>query len=254
MGGPHAAAAPPAPTLRAPRWLPGGNAQTIWPALGSRQPPALAWRRERWDAPDGDFIDVDFVDEAPDAPLLVLFHGLEGSSKSHYATAFAQRAAALGWAYAVPLAAMVLSDVGIGLLMGQVGFGFHPMIPLVYGTFAFMVWAGGWLRENLSQLPGILARIAAIAGTAVLAEVVFFLVTNFGDWVFQPGVVPGGSPTYPHTPAGLAACYIAALPFFGKSLSGMAVYATLLFGGYELLAHRAFAPQPSVLVDARPTS
>ncbi len=90
--------------FRAPRWLPGGNLQTIWPALFSRpalQPPH--YRRERWHTPDGDFIDVDFVDAAdPAAPLLVLFHGLEGSSRSHYALAFAQRAAALGWAYAVP--------------------------------------------------------------------------------------------------------------------------------------------------------
>ena len=94
--------------FRAPRWLPGGNLQTIWPALFSRSAPEARlappdYRRERWPTPDGDFIDVDFVD-APDtaAPLLVLFHGLEGSSRSHYARAFAHRAAALGWAYAVP--------------------------------------------------------------------------------------------------------------------------------------------------------
>lgn len=92
--------------FQAPRWLPGGNAQTIWPALFSRPGPwpLPAYRRERWDTPDGDFIDVDFVD-APlgmQAPLLVLFHGLEGSSRSHYALAFAQRAAQLGWGYAVP--------------------------------------------------------------------------------------------------------------------------------------------------------
>ena len=62
-----------------------------------------AYRRERWDTPDGDFIDVDFVDAADAAaPLLVLFHGLEGSSRSHYALAFAHRAALLGWSYAVP--------------------------------------------------------------------------------------------------------------------------------------------------------
>ena len=90
---------------RAPRWLPGGHLQTIWPALFSRPAPDLppAYRRERWLTPDGDFIDVDGVDAADaKAPLLVLFHGLEGSSRSPYAMAFAQRAAALGWAYAVP--------------------------------------------------------------------------------------------------------------------------------------------------------
>ncbi|HEV8312634.1 MAG TPA: alpha/beta fold hydrolase [Burkholderiaceae bacterium] len=89
---------------RAPRWLIGGNAQTIWPALFSRRHSgdAPAYQRERWTTPDGDFIDVDFQRAAPDAPLLVLFHGLEGSSRSHYAQAFAEQARKLGWGYAVP--------------------------------------------------------------------------------------------------------------------------------------------------------
>ena len=63
------------------------------------------YRRERWTTPDGDFVDVDFLDAARRAgpqPLLVLFHGLEGSSRSHYAEAFAAFAAARGMAFAVP--------------------------------------------------------------------------------------------------------------------------------------------------------
>jgi uncharacterized protein len=89
---------------RAPHWLVGGHAQTIWPALFSRRfdGPPPAYRRERWATPDGDFIDVDWQDEKADAPLLVLFHGLEGSSASHYAQAFAHQARALGWRFAVP--------------------------------------------------------------------------------------------------------------------------------------------------------
>jgi uncharacterized protein len=93
--------------FRAPHWLPGGHLQTIWPALFSTPAPAPPpqYRRERWTTPDHDFIDIDFVDvpgQGAAAPLLVLFHGLEGSSMSHYAQAFAHRAATLGWAYAVP--------------------------------------------------------------------------------------------------------------------------------------------------------
>lgn len=94
---------------RAPWWLPGGNAQTIWPALFARRPagPALAFDRERWSTPDGDFIDLDFLRGAgapvgQAAPLLVLFHGLEGSSASHYAQAFGAWARDHGWAYVVP--------------------------------------------------------------------------------------------------------------------------------------------------------
>lgn len=90
---------------RAPRWLPGGHAQTIWPALFSRRHdgPPPAWTRERWDTPDGDFIDVDFLADAPaGAPLLVLFHGLEGDRSSHSSIAFASAARARGWAMALP--------------------------------------------------------------------------------------------------------------------------------------------------------
>lgn len=91
---------------RAPRWLPGGNAQTLWSAVLARrhQGPRPQWRRERWTTPDGDFIDVDFArhELPPQAPLLVLFHGLEGSSASQYAVAFADFAARQGLAMAVP--------------------------------------------------------------------------------------------------------------------------------------------------------
>jgi len=91
---------------RAPIWLPGGNLQTIWAARAARAQADAAphWLRSRWTTPDGDFIDVDHATHAsaPNAPLLVLFHGLEGSSASHYALAFADFAAANGLAFAVP--------------------------------------------------------------------------------------------------------------------------------------------------------
>ena len=81
---------------RAPLWLPGGHAQTIWPALYARRRwgHAQPLQRERWLTPDGDFVDVDkqYASQAS-RPLVVLFHGLEGSSQSHYAQAFADWAA-----------------------------------------------------------------------------------------------------------------------------------------------------------------
>ena len=86
---------------RAPRWLPGGHLQTIYPAIALAKP-ALAFRRERWEAADGDFVDVDFIDGKPGLPLVVLFHGLEGSSGSHYARALMAAVAARGWSGAVP--------------------------------------------------------------------------------------------------------------------------------------------------------
>lgn len=91
---------------QAPRWLPGGNLQTIYAAklattsAQKNQP----WQRERWHTPDGDFVDVDWINRglAGHRPVLVLFHGLEGSSSSHYARAFAAQAMARGWTMAVP--------------------------------------------------------------------------------------------------------------------------------------------------------
>lgn len=78
----------------APAWLPGSHPQTIYPALFAPRP-RLAYRRARWETPDRDFIDLDWVERPPgsarrdsgDAALVVLFHGLEGSSQSHYALA-----------------------------------------------------------------------------------------------------------------------------------------------------------------------
>ena len=90
--------------FRAPPWLPGGHAQTIWPVFFSRRfdGERPRFRRERWSTPDRDFVDVDWVGDDASVPLLVLFHGLEGSSRSHYAEAFAADARRRAWRYAVP--------------------------------------------------------------------------------------------------------------------------------------------------------
>ena len=104
----------------APRWLPGGHAQTLYAAL--LVPRArVEYRRERWDTPDGDFIDLDWIDQGSESrtgnyeresrekkletrnpeletrrPLVVLFHGLEGSSRSHYSLALMSAVRASG--------------------------------------------------------------------------------------------------------------------------------------------------------------
>ena len=93
---------------RAPWWLPGGHVQTLYAALLAPRP-RVRFRRERWDTPDGDFIDVDWVaqdsaagiHDSVDAPLVVLFHGLEGGSTSHYAHALMANVRDRGWRGAV---------------------------------------------------------------------------------------------------------------------------------------------------------
>jgi predicted alpha/beta-fold hydrolase len=87
-------------SFSSPWWLPGGHLQTIVASL--LPPPRVALRRERWDTPDGDFIDVDFCGDPGAGTQLVLFHGLEGGSDSHYARAIAAHAAQRGWRLAIP--------------------------------------------------------------------------------------------------------------------------------------------------------
>ena len=98
-------------SYRAPWWLPGGHAQTLYAALAVPRP-RVAYRRERWDTPDGDFIDLDWTVKpsavscqlsagTSDVPLVVLFHGLEGSSRSHYALAMTAAVRDAGWRGAV---------------------------------------------------------------------------------------------------------------------------------------------------------
>ncbi|MEO8507525.1 MAG: alpha/beta fold hydrolase [Betaproteobacteria bacterium] len=85
--------------FRGPRWLPGGHAQTIYPYFLAR--PIIEYRRDRVDTHDGDFWDFDWLVDAPgiaaDAPLVVLFHGLEGNARSHYSLLLMQHLAARRW-------------------------------------------------------------------------------------------------------------------------------------------------------------
>lgn len=116
-------------------------------------------------------------------------------------------------AFLVPLAALFLSDLVIGL---------HAGIPFVYGAFALIVVLGLRLRRRPSALP--------IAGAALAASLLFVAVTNLGAWA--------AGHQYPRTAAGLASCFQAAIPFFWPTLLGDALYSVLLFGGLALAERR----------------
>jgi hypothetical protein len=89
-------------TYIAPWWLPGGNSQTIYARALARNY-TVEYQRQRWDTPDGDFIDLDWVNrDSGAAKLLVLFHGLEGSSRSHYALSLMTMAQQFSWRGVVP--------------------------------------------------------------------------------------------------------------------------------------------------------
>jgi uncharacterized protein len=85
----------------APWWLPGGHLQTLYSALLAPRP-NVKFQREIWDTPDGDIVAVDQVFGPETAPLVVLFHGLEGGSRSHYACSLMAAVAARGWRGLLP--------------------------------------------------------------------------------------------------------------------------------------------------------
>jgi hypothetical protein len=119
---------------------------------------------------------------------------------------FASRRAA----FALPLAAMLLSDLVIGL---------HASIPFVYGSFALVVGIGLLLRTRRTALN--------VAGAALAGSLLFFVVTNLGVWLV--------SGLYPHTAAGLGTAFLAAIPFFVHTLAGDLFFAALLFGAFALV-------------------
>ena len=91
---------PPPGSYRAPAWLPGGHVQTIWPYFLRR--PRVPMRRETVATPDGDAWEFDWLDTNDGGPLVVLFHGLEGNSESHYVRSLFVALAARGWRGVVP--------------------------------------------------------------------------------------------------------------------------------------------------------
>ena len=92
-----------APAFRPAWWARNPHAQTIWGKL-TRRVPRIPTRTERWDTPDGDFLDVERLSADPSrgdparAPRLLLLHGLEGGRQSHYAWGMFAEAARRGWA------------------------------------------------------------------------------------------------------------------------------------------------------------
>lgn len=122
-------------------------------------------------------------------------------------------------AFAAPLAALLVSDI----VLAATVYGFDSLthVWMSYVLFGFTVLIGMTLRDRVSLLRVTFATIAA--------SLMFFVVSNFHAWI----VGHGG---YPYTPAGLMACYIAAIPFAQNMLLGNLFFSTVLFGGYELLA------------------
>ena len=115
-----------------------------------------------------------------------------------------------GLAFVAPLGALFLGDAIIG---------FHSDMWATYLSVVLIVLIGGAALARISFM-----RVGA---AAIASSVLFFTLTNFSVWL--------GSSVYPQTLAGLAACYVAAIPFFQNTLAGDLFYSALLFGGFALL-------------------
>lgn len=115
----------------------------------------------------------------------------------------------------VPLVAMFVSDLVIGL---------YALAPVIYGCMALGVLLGSsWLRHRRGGL-----RVLA---TAAAGATGFYLITNFAVWLT--------SGMYAFSASGLAACYVAGLPFYQYgSLPGTLLWSGVLFGGFALLSKR----------------
>jgi hypothetical protein len=112
--------------------------------------------------------------------------------------------------FVAPLAALLLSDVVLG---------FYAGMWVQYLTVALVVLLGWGALQRVSPL-----RVGAAAAAS---SVLFFAITNFGVWLM--------SGMYSQTLGGLAACYVAAIPFFQNTLAGDLFFSGLLFGGFALL-------------------
>jgi hypothetical protein len=127
-----------------------------------------------------------------------------------------------GWqAYAIPLIAMLITDPIASWMAGYPAY--SSMTPIVYACLAINVFLGRALLKNSQS-------ILRIGSVSVLASTIFFVVTNFFVWVGAPISI------YPHTSAGLVECFVAALPFFSRTVAGNLFYAGVLFSAYAAIA------------------
>ncbi len=116
------------------------------------------------------------------------------------------------YAVLVPLLLMIMTDLFLGL---------HNVILFTWGSVILITILGIVQKKRKSVL--------TVGVSSLASAILFFLITNFGVWL---------SGWYPHTLQGLLNCYTMAIPFFRATLLSTIIYATVMFGAYELIARR----------------
>ena len=210
----------------APFWLPGGHLQTIYPAFFASVPD-VQYRRERWELDDGDFVDVDWINNTSlinkvvdenaidktqiplveSTPIVVLFHGLEGNSQSQYAKALMAATKAKGWRGVVihfrgcsgepnrlPRVYYAGDTAEIEMMLSRV----HASAPQAK-IYAVGVSLGGnallkWLGESGEHANSIISKAAAVSAPMDLIESANALDKGFDRWVYTPRFVDSMRP------------------------------------------------------------
>lgn len=128
-----------------------------------------------------------------------------------------------GWqVYVIPVLAMLVTDPILSHMAGYSAYSWSTAV--IYCCFLINVLLGrAFLRNSMSP-----ARIATVAA---LGSAQFYLFTNLYEWW-------AGMSHYPHTIGGLATCYIAALPFFGRTVMADLFYSAILFSAHALLTRK----------------
>ncbi len=128
------------------------------------------------------------------------------------------------WKIAVPVIAMVFSDLLIEL---KNGYGFHSSTFMVYATFALIFATGYFMLKKIS--------ILKVVAASLTASILFYLITNFAFFYPEAPVADGALGHYPHNLVGIIASYQAGLPFFKNMLVGDLLFSGILFGAYFLI-------------------
>ena len=120
----------------------------------------------------------------------------------------------------IPVAA--LAAAGVYLSRSYYGYALSADLLVTWAWYAGMVLLGGMLAKNASAL-----RVGA---ASLAGSVSFFVVSNFAVWAVWN--------MYPKTLSGLAACYVAAVPFFRNAAVSDLFFAAAFFGIGYLVSHR----------------
>lgn len=122
-----------------------------------------------------------------------------------------------------PLLAMWISDLVINNILYS---SYYPSF-MLFSEGAIWVYLGLFSHSLTTWLFSNRKTIITVSGASVVGAVAFFFLSNFGVWV--------GTDMYPHTPSGLGACYVAALPFFGNFLAGNLFFSFVLLWFHSIL-------------------